>query len=102
MRGWNETDPQSTWPRSHPGWLADGRGCSARRTNQPPAYYGMDFTVSYHHHWSGLAGSPQASMLLRRDLFLILLRRHQVIERGAGLHPDLDHPALTVGVFGDA
>ena len=40
-------------------------------------------------------------MPFRRDLLLVLLQRHQVVERRARLDLDLDHPALAVGVLGD-
>src|SRR5262249_2435134 len=47
------------------------------------------------------ASEAEGSLLLGRDLLLVLPRGQQVVERGAGGDLDLHHPPRAVGVVGD-
>src|SRR5207244_4363968 len=72
------------------------------RTPSAGAPGSVSSAVALPLSWRHLPGWRGArSMPLRRDLLLILLRRHQAVQRLAGLDLDLDQPALAVRVAGD-
>src|SRR5260370_37699671 len=93
--------------RSWPAWPPGPDPYSKRKTKFHSPYPltgerpGLSLTCIERIHVELTPRRSPDLMTIRCDLFLVLLQAEQLVQVGARLGLDLDHPALAEWIFGD-